>query len=105
MLHTGATRKYIVSVKSPGGVPQETCLLAPTFYDVRKHVDADMYRAIGEDVETLKKNGTTDAPHDLEGFPSRIQQIWQPPIIEFYGLLREQVAGAALEHGFIRVAR
>lgn len=52
-------------------------MLAPTFYDVRKHVDADMYRAIGEDVETLKKNGATDALHDLESFPSRIEQIWQ----------------------------
>ena len=52
-------------------------MLAPTFYDVRKHVDAEMYRAIGEDVETLKKNGATDALHDLESFPSRIEQIWQ----------------------------
>jgi hypothetical protein len=52
-------------------------LLAPTFYDVRKYVDADMYRAIGEDVETLKKNGTTDALHDLESFPSRVEQVWQ----------------------------
>lgn len=77
MLHIGATRKYIVSAKSTCGVPEETCVLAPTFYDVRKHVDADMYRAIGEDVETLKKNGATDALHDLESFPSRIEQIWQ----------------------------
>ena len=52
-------------------------MLAPTFYDVRKYVDADMYRAIGEDVETLKKNGTTDALHDLESFPSRVEQVWQ----------------------------
>jgi hypothetical protein len=52
-------------------------LLTPTFYDVRKNVDADMYRAIGEDVDTLKKNGTTDALHDLESFPSRVEQIWQ----------------------------
>lgn len=52
-------------------------MLAPTFYDVRKHVDADMYRAIGEDVEILKKNGATGALHDLESFPSRIEQIWQ----------------------------
>ena len=52
-------------------------MLPPTFYDVRKYVDADMYRAIGEDVESLKKNGTTDALHDLENFPSRIEEIWQ----------------------------
>jgi hypothetical protein len=52
-------------------------LLAPTFYDVRKYVDADIYRAIGEDVETLKKNGTTNALHDLESFPSRVEQVWQ----------------------------
>lgn len=52
-------------------------MLAPTFYDVRKHVDADMYKAIGEDVETLKKNGTTGAIHDLDSFPSRAEQIWQ----------------------------
>ncbi len=52
-------------------------MLAPTFYDVRKYVDADIYRAIGEDVETLKKNGTTDALHDLESFPSRVEQVWQ----------------------------
>ncbi len=52
-------------------------MLAPTFYDVRKYVDADMYRAIGEDVETLKKNGTTDALHDLESFSSRVEEIWQ----------------------------
>jgi hypothetical protein len=52
-------------------------LLAPTFYDVRKYIDADMYRAIGEDVETLKKGGITDALHDLESFPSRVEQIWQ----------------------------
>ena len=52
-------------------------MLAPTFYDVRKYVDADMYRAIGEDVETLKKNGITDALHDLESFPSRVEQVWQ----------------------------
>ena len=77
MLYTGATRKYIVSAKSPDGVPLEVFLLAPTFYDVRKYVDADMYRAVGEDVEALKKNGTTDALHDLESFPSRVDQIWQ----------------------------
>ena len=52
-------------------------MLAPTFYDVRKYLDADMYRAIGEDVETLKKSGITDALHDLESFPSRVEQIWQ----------------------------
>ena len=52
-------------------------MLPPTFYDVRKYVDADMYRAIEEDVETLKKSGITDALHDLESFPSRVEEIWQ----------------------------
>lgn len=52
-------------------------MLVPTFYDVRKYVDADMYRAIGEDIETLKKNGATGAIHDLDSFPSRAERIWQ----------------------------
>lgn len=52
-------------------------MLVPTFYDVRKYVDADMYRAIGEDIETLKKNGTSGAIHDLDSFPSGAEQIWQ----------------------------
>lgn len=32
-------------------------MLAPTFYEVRKYIDADVCRAIGEDVETLRKCG------------------------------------------------
>lgn len=52
-------------------------MLVPTFYDVRKYVDADMYRAISEDIETLKKNGTGGAIHDLDSFPSGAEQIWQ----------------------------
>ena len=67
-------------------------MLAPTFYDVRKHVDADMYRAIGEDVETIKKDGTTDALHDLESFPSRIGQIWKRQY-------EKLIEAASREHG------
>lgn len=52
-------------------------MLLPTFYDVRKYVDADMFRAIGEDIETLKKDGTSAAIHDLDSFPSGAEQIWQ----------------------------
>lgn len=64
------------AVKSLGAAQEEISLLPSTFYDVRRYVDADMYRAIREDAESLKKNGRT-AIHDLDSFPSRVEPIWQ----------------------------